>query len=95
MGPRAIRKERQFLEEAKREQKVDAQKMEQSQQQCCLEKKRSKNSMPVFENIDDNSDKFEEAITFWGQQRSNHTIPTFAKCSSFTNDIHDGRLSHR
>ena len=45
------------------------------------------------------SDKFQDAITFWGQQRSNHSnhenkSQTFAKCTSFTNDIRDERLSH-
>jgi len=86
MGPRAVRKEKEFLKEAKKEQLE--QKREVLENKC-------KNKIHVFKHIV-SSDKFQDAITFWGQQRSNHSTKhvSFAKCTSFTNDIRDGRLSH-
>ena len=91
MGPRAVRKEKEFLEQAKKEN------LEQNREEFCFEKT-YKNKVPVFEQIE-SSDKFQDAITFWGQQRSNHSnheniSQSFAKCTSFTNDIRDGRLTH-
>lgn len=83
MGPRAVRKEKEFLEKAKKEN------LEQNMEEVCFE----------MECKTKSSDEFQDAITFWGQQRSNHSnhenkSQTFAKCTSFTNDIRDERLSH-
>lgn len=70
MGPRAVRKEKEFLEKAKKEN------LEQNMEEVCFE----------MECKTKSSDEFQDAITFWGQQRSNHSnhenkSQTFAKCT--------------
>jgi|EP00979_Chaetoceros_neogracilis_P013802 hypothetical protein len=58
MGSRALRKERRFIEEAQMEQRLETRKREQSQQKTFFEKKDSKNDMPFFDHIENQSDEF-------------------------------------
>lgn len=111
MGPRSLRKQQKFLQDAKKEQILEEEKeKELSHQNDCIYESTSaavhklaqhRLSEPCLGSSLHGHGTDEEAITFWSQQKPGKNNgdacgrrPLFAKCSSFTNDIQDGRLKH-
>lgn len=135
-GPRAIRNQERYIQEAL-QQKEKEHELELSKQQSCIsyESTASAAQKYVYEQIimakernkdcfhnhinDDGNDFDNHAISFWSSHLlSNHSLSqhheekgkvnlnkndltslvmkrtSFAKCTSFTNDIRDGRLNH-
>mmetsp|Transcript_1234 Transcript_1234/g.2237 ORF Transcript_1234/g.2237 Transcript_1234/m.2237 type:complete len:113 (-) Transcript_1234:171-509(-) len=107
MGPRACRKYNHFIQEATKQQVLEQEKERYRQLDHDYEYSnhiksqndyRIKGEEDVTLNNELQNDA--EAITFWSYKRfkndpdNSRRYPSFAKCTCFTNDIRDGRLSH-
>lgn len=104
-GPRAFRKYNHFIQEARREQFLEQEKERLRQIDHVCEYSNYKSQCNLRSTGEEQStlnnewQNDAEAITFWSYKRLNdpdksYRKPLFAKCTSFTNDIRDGRLSH-
>jgi hypothetical protein len=105
-GPRAFRKYNHFIQEARKEQFLEKEKERLCQlRHGCEHSNHKSHNYPRSKDEEDVTPNGEflndvEAITFWSYNRLKndpdnlHRKPLFAKCTSFTNDIRDGRLSH-
>lgn len=101
VGPRALRKQQRFLEEAKQERSEEQENELNNEQEDSVYESTSaaankfvKCERSVMETCDRQD---EDAITFWSSTKKRGyekkcKRPLFGKVSSFTNDIKDGRF---
>ena len=110
IGPRARRKQEKFLEEARKqkEQEMKQQHAFNLRNEIIYESTAVAAQQEAKKRMDENNscnlyaftaksegEEEEGIISVWSQQVKGATrVKGFARCTSFSNDIHDGRLNH-
>lgn len=101
VGPRALRNQQRFLEEAKKERSEEEENELNNQQEDSVYESTSAaaNKVVKYERsvIETCNRQDENAITFWSSTKKRGyekkcERPLFGKVSSFTNEIKDGRF---
>lgn len=110
IGPRARRKQETFLEEARKQKEQEMEQQHAfnlrneivyestaiAAQQEAKSQMLENNSCNLYA-YEPNSEVEDEdgIISVWSQQvKGAKKVKGFARCTSFSNDIHDGRLNH-